>query len=114
VCVAALRRVHRPLLTTWPVVTEAMHLLARAGWRAQRVLWDLVLSDEVELVDLDSSDLMRTRALMEKYRDLPMDLADATLVVLAERRQIRQVLTLDGDFRVYRTAARGALEVLPD
>lgn len=108
-----LRQVHRPLVTTWPVVTEAMHLLARGGWQAQRVLWDLVLSDEVELVDLDVTDLECARGLMEKYRDKPMDLADATLVAIAERRRMRQVLTLDGDFRLYRPATREAFEILP-
>lgn len=111
-CVAALRLVQPPLLTTWPVVAEAMHLLAYGGWHTQRLLWELVLSDDVELVDLDGPDRVRARALMEKYRDLPMDLADATLVAVAERRRVRQVLTLDGDFHVYRPA-RGAFEVLP-
>lgn len=110
---AALHRVQAPLLTTWPVVTEAMHLLADGGWRAQRLLWELVLSREFELVELDGPARARTRALMEKYRDLPMDLADATLVAVAERRQVRQVLTLDRDFGVYRTATRSAFEVLP-
>jgi uncharacterized protein len=111
--VAALHHVQAPLLTTWPVVTEAMHLLADSGWRAQRLLWELVLSPEVELVELDGPGRARARALMEKYRDLPMDLADATLVTVAERRRVRQVLTLDRDFGVYRTASRGTFEVLP-
>jgi predicted nucleic acid-binding protein len=105
--------VQPPLLTTWPVVTEAMLLLRRAGWPAQRLLWDLVASDEVELAELDAAELARARALMEKYRDLPMALADATLVAVGERRRLRTVLTLDGDFRVYRTATRAAFEVLP-
>ena len=112
-CVAALREVRPPLLTTWPVVTEAMHLLHRAGWPAKRLLWELVTSDEFELADMDAAATARARALMEKYRDLPMDLGDATLVALAERRRVRQVLTLDGHFRVYRTATRAGFEVLP-
>jgi len=111
--VAALRQVQRPLLTTWPVVTEAMHLLARAGWSAQRLLWELVLSDDVELVELDAAARARARLLMERYRDLPMALADATLVATAERRRVRQVLTLDRHFQVYRPASRTGFEVLP-
>lgn len=110
---AALRQVQGPLLTTWAVVTESMHLLADAGWRAQRLLWQLLLSDDVELVDLDGVTLGRASALMEKYRDLPMDVADATLVAVAEQRRVLQVLTLDSDFLVYRTSARGTFEVLP-
>jgi predicted nucleic acid-binding protein len=112
-CVAALREVRPPLLTTWPVVTEAMHLLRRAGWPAQRLLWELVASDDVELAELDAAELARARALMEKYRDLPMTLADATLVAVGERRRLRTVLTLDGDFHVYRTATRAGFDLLP-
>jgi hypothetical protein len=41
-------------------------------------------------------------ALMEKYRDLPMDLADASLVALAEERTLDRIFTLDRDFRIYR------------
>jgi predicted nucleic acid-binding protein len=112
-CVAALGQVQGPLLTTWAVVTESMHLLADAGWRAQSLLWQLLLSDDVELVDLDGAALVRAIALMEKYRDLPMDVADATLVAVAEQRRVVRILTLDSDFRVYRTSARRAFEVLP-
>lgn len=112
-CVAALARVSGPLMTTWPVVTEAMHLLRDGGCHAQRLLWDMLLSDDVELADLDAAATARVRALMEKYRDLPMDLADATLVAVGEQRRVRQVLTLDGHFRVYRTATRAGFEVLP-
>jgi predicted nucleic acid-binding protein len=112
-CVAALHEVQPPLLTTWPVVTEAMRLLRRAGWPAQRLLWELLASDDVELADLDAAEMARARALMEKYRDLPMALADATLVAIGERRRLRRVLTLDGHFHLYRTAARAGFEVLP-
>lgn len=113
-CVAALGLVHGLLLTTWPVVAEAMHRCMRAGgWAAQRMLWELVLSDAVELVDLDGACVTRARALMEKYHDLPMDLADATLVAVAEQRKVRQVITLDADFHVYRTATRAGFDVLP-
>jgi len=51
---------------------------------------------------------------MEKYRDLPMDLADAALVRVAERESIRRVLTLDQrDFGVYRLARKGRFTLLP-
>lgn len=90
-----------------------MHLISDGGWPAQRLLWELVLSDGLELADLDAAAVARTRALMEKYRDLPMDLADATLVAIAEQRRITQVLTLDSDFHVYRASTRAAFDVLP-
>ena len=50
---------------------------------------------------------------MAKYADLPMDLADATLVALAEERGQRRIFTLDSDFRVYRINGRGRFETLP-
>ncbi len=53
------------------------------------------------------------RILMEKYRDLPMDLADASLVATAEAMNLRQILTIDSDFHVYRIHGKDAFEVLP-
>ena len=50
---------------------------------------------------------------MERYRNLPMDLADASVVAVAESFGVRRVFTLDGDFRVYRLADGSALEVFP-
>ncbi len=89
-----------------------MHLVSDGGWPAQRLLWEFVLGDGLELADLDMAAVARTRALMEKYGD-HMDLADATLVAIAEQRRINRVLTLDSHFQVYRTATRAAFEVLP-
>ena len=57
----------------------------------------------LRVIDLRTEDLRAIQALLEKYRDRPMDLADASLVILAERRGLDQVLTLDRrDFDVYR------------
>jgi predicted nucleic acid-binding protein len=51
---------------------------------------------------------------MAKYADLPMDLADATMVALAEQRRERRIFTLDDDFRVYRLHGRQHFEIIPD
>lgn len=112
-CRDALRRIHRPLVTTWPVVTEAMHRLGAGGWPARRLLWDLVMSDGVVVADMDADAVGRARRLMEKYRDRPMALADASLVAIAEQRDIRRVVTLDADFAIYRPHGRGSFELLP-
>ncbi len=50
---------------------------------------------------------------MERYRDTPMDLADATLVALAEARGYRRIFTLDRHFRVYRVGTRRTLTIVP-
>jgi predicted nucleic acid-binding protein len=77
--------------TTWPVVTEAMYLLGFAA-DAQDELWGLLESGRLSLFGLDAADAPRMRALTRKYRDLPMDLADASLVAVAEHEGISKVV----------------------
>ena len=111
-CRSALTAVRDPLATVWPAVTEAMYLLGRVSWPAQDALWELL--EEVKILPLEPRDTRRMRALMEKYRSLPMDLADAALVAVAEREMIRSIFTLDGrDFGVYRPARIGRFAVIP-
>ena len=112
-CVDALRGIRDPLMTVWPAVTEAMYLLG-PSWPAQAALWEMVESEAVALLQLDGDDVPRMAELMRKYKDLPMDLADAALVRVAERERIRYMFTLDQrDFRVYRPAGLGRLSLLP-
>jgi predicted nucleic acid-binding protein len=102
------------MVTTWPVIAEAMYLLGdAAGWNAQRALWQMIERDALELYELQPNDVARARALMEKYRDTPMGVADATLVAVAEARGSRRVFTLDSDFRVYRYRGRESFEIIP-
>ncbi len=111
-CVDALARLRGPLLTTWPTFTEAMYLLGEAaGWKAQEVLWRL--QQRRDLVVEMPARLDRVAQLMGRYQDLPMDLADATLVVLAEERGLGTVFSLDRDFQVYRQARGKMFKVVP-
>ena len=113
-CLQALDEVTLPLVTTWPAFTEAMYLLARAGGiLAQRALWRLVQTDRLVIAELSVSAVERSARLMDKYADLPMDLADATLVALAEEEGHRTVFTLDSDFRVYRIRGRLPFQTIP-
>jgi predicted nucleic acid-binding protein len=74
-----------PMITTWPCFTEAMYLLHRAGgFRFQAALWDLYADGHVILHDLEPRQIDRMAALMAQYRDTPMDLADVSLVALAD------------------------------
>lgn len=112
VIVAALKEIKEPLFSVGPVIVEAMYLLG--SWQSQKALWELLESGEIRLFHLDEGDYPGLRLLMEKYRDLPMDLADAALVHVAQREDIRKVLTLDHrDFRVYRLPYKRALTLLP-
>jgi predicted nucleic acid-binding protein len=102
-----------PLLTTWPCLTEAMYLVGEAaGHRAQEALWGYVDDDLVRLHDLGLAERHRMLVLMQKYYDTPMDLADASLVAVAEILDLRRVLTMDSDFYVYRLADGDAMEVI--
>ncbi len=114
-CRAALETVRLPLLSTWPAFTKAMYLVARAGgMRGQEALWRLVLRGDLEIVAPSTRTIERTAALMKKYADRPMDLADASLVALAEERQITRIFTLDADFHIYRLNGRRRFEIVPD
>lgn len=68
----------------------------------------------IVIAEVGPEDVPELRALIRKYRDLPMDLADATLVRVAERDRIRQVFTLDRrDFEVYRIGRRETFTLIP-
>lgn len=114
VCRLVLAGLRLPLLTTWPAFTEAMYMLSRAGGRAgQEALWKLTLSGRLDIAVLSRPALERSSRLMAKYADLPMDLADATLVALAEETRDRRMFTLDSDFQIYRLHGRQRFEVIP-
>lgn len=112
--VSALEAASGRIWTTWPAVTEAVHLLGREHPEGREALLAMIEDGAVELARLDAEDAPRLRQLMTKYADLPMDLADATMVRVAEREGIDTILTFDRrDFKVYRAAGIGALKILP-
>ena len=112
-CRTALGSIRRPLCTVWPVITEALYLLD-FSWKAQDAVWAMLEEGGVTLIALDAGDVPRLRELMRKYRDLPMDVADAALVTVAEREGITRVFTLDRrDFEVYRPAKIGRFSLVP-
>lgn len=112
-CREALRSLREPMLIVWPAFTEAMYLLGFSA-DAQDALWQMLDTDVLWIADLTEEDHPRMRHLMRKYQDLPMDLADAALVRLAERERIRKIFTIDRrDFSVYRPLGLGRFEIVP-
>lgn len=112
-CRDVFQAVDETLATVWPAFTEAAYLLG-FSWQAQDRLFELVARRVLTFLPLDEADVPRIRALMEQYADLPMDLADAALVRVAEREGIRRIFTVDQrDFRVYRAEGIGNLELIP-
>jgi len=104
---------HRPVVSTEAVLTEATHLLGGLpGGRKACV--DFFLSGGALLVPATTASLRRSHDLLSQYGDLPMDYADATLVVLAEEMDTHLVFTTDRrDFAVYRVKGRRRFEILP-
>ena len=103
-----------PLTTTWPVFTEAMYLLLGiGGWPLERALWDYVLKGVVRFHFPDGAEIQRIADLMERYRDRPMDLADASLVAAAETLDVSRIFTQDSDFYIYRFRDTSVFEVMP-
>lgn len=99
--------------TTWPCFTEAMHLVNRArGYPAQAALWALRTSGRLVIHDLTPVETDRMATLRERYRNVPMDMADASIVAVAESQSIRRVFAVDSDFYIYRLADGSALEVI--
>ncbi|HEX7448759.1 MAG TPA: hypothetical protein VF306_14500 [Pirellulales bacterium] len=91
-----------------------MYLVRRLGGPAAvTALWDIHRAGDLVLFDLSTDDVTRIDHLMHKYSDLPMDLADASLVAAAEQLKLRQVFTLDSHFRIYRLADGSTLDVVP-
>lgn len=112
-CVRVLRRTTSALSTTWPVVTEATYLLG-FSFDAQDGVLEMIERAELRVLPLEAGDVPSIRVLMRKYRDLPMDLADASLVHVAAREGIDRIFTLDRrDFGVYRLRRGKRFTIVP-
>jgi uncharacterized protein len=96
-------KAHRgPLLTTQAVITEAWHLVA-AHARLPLVQFT---NAACEIGEFDTADQARVLATLERFSDLQMDYADATLVVLGERQKVNRIATIDvNDFTAYRSSS---------
>jgi uncharacterized protein len=100
-------------VTVWPVIAEASYLLRRI-YHGQATLLAMLADETIKVANLNREDVPRISELMAKYHDLPMDLADASIVRVAERERIRRVFTIDQkDFRVYRPAHIRHFTLLP-
>jgi len=92
------------LITTFPVLVETVHLLYRHIGVPMTLAWlDTVLAHGVQVFALQENHLVRMSELMRQYADLPMDLADASLVLLAEHQGDGRIVSTDErDFHAYR------------
>lgn len=112
-CVAALPYLPAPLFSSWPVITETAWLL-RSSSRAVQHLLRSIDSGFLELLPLAGNESEEIAALMKRYEDIRPQLADATLVYLANREKIDTIFTLDRrDFSIYRFG-RKRFRIVPD
>jgi len=112
-CVAEFSQLRLPLLTSQAVLTELFHLVADRRVDIE-MAWKFVRSGALTLGVLEDADLPQLHTLMARYRDRPMDFADATLVLLAQRESLSTILTVDqADFETYHIEGKRKFRVLP-
>jgi hypothetical protein len=112
-CVAVLEQWSGPVVTTEAVLTETLYLVG-PSWQAQEMCLEFFLRGAFMLVPSSRTSLQRVAALIKKYRDLPMDFADATLAALGEELQTNWVFTLDRrGFSTYRLHGKKPFGILP-
>ena len=113
-CTDALRNMPGPLLSCWPVITEAAWLLRRFP-SAVRQLLRSIDAGFLELLPLAGAEAEAIAALMNRYEDIHPQLADVALVYLANREKIDTIFTLDRrDFSIFRYGRKSSFHIVPE
>jgi len=110
-CIGVLAGITSPLLTCEAVVTETCFLLHRAGGE-EHILLDMLRDGLITVLFRLADQLAAVQALMKRYRNVPMSLADACLVNMSEAFPDSSILTLDSDFAVYRRQGNQIIPVI--
>ena len=100
-CIVFLAEFTGTFVTTWPVVTEASHMLS-ANIDSQIALLKWIERGALEVRHVEIDTVRQIIAYTEKYRDRPMDVAGASLVALATQLGLSEIVSIDSDFSVYR------------
>jgi len=102
ICVQWLKGYSGKLYSSEAVLTEVLYLL-NFSIKAQTAAIDFVLNSVVEIIPSSVESLKKAKNLINKYSDLPMDFADATIVCIAMDTRIQNIITFDQkDFSIYR------------
>ncbi len=96
-------------ITTTAVITEVSYML-NFNIEVQILFFEWIMKEGVLIQEILQDDLPRIVELTKKYRDRPMDFADATLVVAAEKTGIKQIISIDADFDIYRLPKKVSIE----
>ena len=100
---------HFKFITTIAVITEVSHMLD-FSIEAQIAFLEWIMKEGVIINEVHQKDIARVLELTKKYKDLPMDFADATLVVTAEKTGVKKIISIDSDFDVYRLPGKVKIE----
>ncbi len=96
-----LRKYEGRLYTTWPVITEVLHMLDfSVDTQIDFLKW--ISFGAIEVKQIDMADISIIIDLSEKYSDVPMDFADASLIIISELENIKEIISIDSDFYIYR------------
>lgn len=99
------------LITTWAVITEVTHMLSfNLNVQIDFLKW--INLGGLEVVDITQKDLQNIINFMEKYTNVPMDLADGSLLVVAQNLGIKDIVSIDSDYDIYRTIKKESLRNL--
>jgi hypothetical protein len=90
------------LITSWAVITEVSHMLD-FNLQVQIDFLKWIELGGIEIYEISQNEIVQIRIMMEKYLDVPMDLADATLMYIANKENIKNIVSIDSDFDIYRT-----------
>ena len=113
-CVDTFATLVPPLLTCWPVLTEAAWILRKQPRPLEHIA-AAYATGMFEILPLEGNALTEIASIMRRYEDAGLQLADAALAHLAERENIRTVFTLDRrDYSIIRLKRNRALRLIPD
>ena len=107
-------KTYKGLLTTsWPVITEVCYMLNyNADVQIDFLKW--IDRGGIKVEEIREPDIGRIIELSQKYSDIPMDLADASLIAISERSNIKDIITIDSDYYIYRTTNKEMLNNIFD
>ncbi|WP_292658116.1 PIN domain-containing protein [Nitratifractor sp.] len=97
-----LRSFEGELVSSWPVLTEVSHMLD-FNVQVQLDFLEWIHRGAITLPEITRDELGDMIDMMRTYTNVPMDLADATLIYLAHREKIEEIISIDSDFSIYRT-----------
>jgi predicted nucleic acid-binding protein len=103
-----LKRFDEILATTWPVITEVSHMLDFSV-QTQLDFLEWIQIGGLEIIPLNHKNIPRIQSLMKNYHNVPMDLADASLVIISEHLNTNRILSIDSEFQVFRNRFKDIL-----